>query len=98
MVPLFNVSLIEYKTLRSEPSIRLTFDIGERSPMTVAALHKFRTAGTSNLIICDDQAFAAIMDLTGNKEALPAELKTRLAILEQEEEEQERDADVHTTE
>ncbi len=55
MITLSNVDLIEYKTLRTTPAVRLLFDVGELDSETVKKIHEMRVKGSQKitLIITD---------------------------------------------
>lgn len=59
MIRIDNVDLIEYKTLRTNPSMRLLFDVGEVDAETVKKIHELRTKGSQKLtlIVTDTSDF-----------------------------------------
>lgn len=44
-----NIDLIEYKIMRSSPTVRLTLDIGEVSPEVMKAIHELKMLGGQQL-------------------------------------------------
>lgn len=57
MLRLDHVDLIEYKTLRTNPDMRLLFSVGELDSETVKKIHEMRIKGSQklSLIIVDTE-------------------------------------------
>lgn len=51
MLKLDNVTLVEYKPLRSNPSVRVLIDINEVKPEVVQKLHEMRMLGDQQLTL-----------------------------------------------
>lgn len=46
-----NIDLLEYKTLRTSPNMRILLDIGEVDSEIAKTLHEMRTAGSQKLTV-----------------------------------------------
>jgi hypothetical protein len=51
LIQLDNIDLIEYKPLRSTPTMRITLDVGELDPEVVKTLHAMRIIGPQKLTL-----------------------------------------------
>ncbi len=65
MLRLDHVDLIEYKTLRTNPDMRLLFSVGELDSETVKKIHEMRIKGSQklSLIIVDTEDLEDLEDL-----------------------------------
>lgn len=67
MLRLDHVDLIEYKTLRTNPDMRLLFSVGELDSETVKKIHEMRIKGSQklSLIIVDTEDLEDLEELKG---------------------------------
>jgi hypothetical protein len=65
MLRLDHVDLIEYKTLRTNPDMRLLFSVGELDSETVKKIHEMRIKGSQklSLIIVDTEDLEDLEDV-----------------------------------
>lgn len=62
MIAIHDTPIVEYKTLRAEPSVRVLFDLGEVSSETVKQLHEHRISHDCCIIVCSANEYVTIMD------------------------------------
>lgn len=72
MLRLDNVDLIEYKTLRTNPDMRLLFSVGELDSETVKKIHEMRIKGSQKLTLIiteteDLEELEKLSETTDNK-------------------------------